>query len=414
MSRRVRAEEDEDLLDGEALGEVSENVKTMNSTLMAMLSGVLLLAVALIIMTAVLLSHDHSPVGVPVPLPVPVPAPVPPPAAEMSGVWPATEGKTRFIMAQDIDWPPYAYLGVPPESDFDVGGIGRDIIRGMAELCNWDVTVVQTDWAGCWNEGAIGSSLLYGVFDGCMTYTHTVGERNRFVEFSEPILQMNKPAGIITRLDANGVPVIDGNHNLNGINVVDVTGWAPTADTLAIAMNDCTSTRFINFTMLDALPTPEGVSPNDVALEALLDGRADVMWVYADQAYNYRPNQPGVTPEWNVEMWGRLGQPNGFAYIHTGMLEHTYNGTTLTMSKKGSGVPAVINPCLRQFLQTQQYYDICTFHHLEASCFHNSYFPAVATADLHPHVYELSTPQLSALNHGTCAEGYCPCPAVAR
>ena len=32
---------------------------------------------------------------------------------------------------------------------------------------------------------------------GCMTYTHTYGARNRFMEFSRPILKDNKPAGIL-------------------------------------------------------------------------------------------------------------------------------------------------------------------------------------------------------------------------
>lgn len=414
---RIRAEEEEsDLL--ESGGETARNVKAMTNVMVAMLAGVSVLAVVLMIMIAVLLSRTQPPLAAPpaavapaAPVTDPVPVPAPVPVAPLSGVWPNVDGKLKLIMAQDVDWPPYAYMGVPPESDFDVAGIGHDIVLGMGALCNWDVTVVQTDWAGCWNQGAIGSSLLNGVYHGCMTYTHTVGERNRFVEFSEAILQMNKPAGILTRLDADGHPVIDGNNNLQGVNVVDVSGWAPTADTLAIAVNDCNGQRFAGFNMLPPLETPEGQSPNDVALEALLDGRADAMWVYADQAYNYRPNQPGVTPEWNAEMWGRFGQPNGFAYIHTGMLEHTTNGTTLSMSKKGSGVADVLNPCLRNFMQTQQYYDICQTHGMVSQCFTNSHFPAAAAPT--QSVYAVSTPELTGLPEGDCAHGYCPCPAQA-
>ena len=59
-------------------------------------------------------------------------------------------------MAQDIDWPPYAYLATPPESDFTVAGFGKDIIEGMANLCKFDVTVVQTKWSNCWDAGEIG------------------------------------------------------------------------------------------------------------------------------------------------------------------------------------------------------------------------------------------------------------------
>jgi len=331
------------------------------------------------------------------------------PQQAMNGVFPDADGKLKLILAQDIDWPPYAYVAVPPEGDFDVAGLPHDIMLGMADLCDWDVTVVQTNWNGCWDQGKIGANLLNGDYNGCMAYTNTVGERNRFMEFSESVLQSNKPAGIITRLDANGVPVIDGNNNLDGVTVVDVTGWAPTADTLAVGMNDCTNTRFTGFNMLPALVTPEGASPNDVALEALLDGRADAMWIYADQAYNYRADQPGVTPVWDVDLWARFGQPNGFAYIHTGMLEHTNNGTTLTMSRKGSGLPDVVNPCLREFMQTQQYFDICETHGLTSACFPNSFFPP-PDADHHDHIYFSSTPDLAGQSEGTCSHGYCPCP----
>ena len=64
-----------------------------------------------------------------------------------------------------------------------------------------------------------------------MSYTHTAGERNRFLDFSNGILQSNKPAGILVRL-VNGLPEIDGNNDMDGINVTDITGWAPTSDGL--------------------------------------------------------------------------------------------------------------------------------------------------------------------------------------
>jgi hypothetical protein len=302
-------------------------------------------------------------------------------------------------------------MSVPPDSDFDVAGLGHDMIQAMGELCGFDVTVVQTNWGQCWDQGRIGSSLLNGVYNGCMTYTHTVGMRNRFVEFSDAILQQNKPAGLITRLDGNGNPVISGNNNLEGVNVVDVTGWAPTPDTLAVATNDCTGERFNGFHMLDPVPCPAdgsaGNGPNDCALNALMDGRADAVWLYADQGYNYRPDQPGITPEWDTDLWSRFGQPNGFAYIHTGMLEHTYNGTTIAMGKKGSGIADFLNPCIAQFLQTETYNELCLKHHVEGSCFQNEFTDPGLTST--PKDYELSTPELST----TCADGYCPCSAGA-
>jgi len=64
-----------------------------------------------------------------------------------------------------------------------------------------------------------------------MTYTHTRGQRPRFMEFSRSILGLNKPAGLLTRI-SGGVPAVNGASTLNGLKVADVNGWAPTADTL--------------------------------------------------------------------------------------------------------------------------------------------------------------------------------------
>jgi len=339
-------------------------------------------------------------------------------SAPLSGVWPSMDGRMKLMMAQDINFPPYAFITDPLHGgefdDYHLTGIGHDMIHGMGDLCDWDVTVVQTPWTDCWAPGTIGRDLLAGVYHGCMTYTHTAGERNRHVEFSDSILQHNKPAGLVTRLDAEGRPVIDGTHNLTDVKVVDVTGWAPTADTLARGINDCTNTSFAGFQMLplSAVSVREGSTANDAALEALLDGRADAMWIYADQAYNFRANQSGVIPSWNESLWSRLGKPNGFAYIHTGMLEHAYNGTTIAMSKKGSGLAERLNPCLKRYLQTEHYYETCKKYHVEGACFPNKFFKP---EDLNTtkHVYELSTPDLRDHAEGGCEFGYCLCTEAA-
>ena len=108
---------------------------------------------------------------------------------------------------------------------------------GIAGRCH--VTTVQTQWSKCWGSNVIGEGLATGEFHGCMTYTHTTGQRNRFVEFSDGILQMNKPAGILTRLN-NGVPVVSPTTvDFTGIKLGDVTGWAPTPDTFVFNKNYC-------------------------------------------------------------------------------------------------------------------------------------------------------------------------------
>ena len=103
-----------------------------------------------------------------------------------------------------------------------------------------------------------------------MTYTHTAGQRNRFVDFSNGILKMNKPAGLIVRMNqTSGEPEIDGTSNLKGKKVVDVVGWAPTNDGLAIVENRCTTTgekrgRFLGYTIIT--PTVDTGNANDDAL----------------------------------------------------------------------------------------------------------------------------------------------------
>ena len=48
-----------------------------------------------------------------------------------------------------------------------------------------------------------------------------------------------------------------------GLKVVDVVGWAPTADTLALAENKCTKERFTGFTIVQ--PTVTTANANNEA-----------------------------------------------------------------------------------------------------------------------------------------------------
>lgn len=114
---------------------------------------------------------------------------------------------------------------------------------------------VQTDWTDCWGSGGtIGLGLAQGHYHGCMSYTHTRGMRNRFVEFTHGILNVNKPAGLLVRLRSDGKPEVSSYHDLSGLTVVDVARWAPTEDGLAFVNNDCTGGKFDGWTMVT---TPE-------------------------------------------------------------------------------------------------------------------------------------------------------------
>ncbi len=195
---------------------------------------------------------------------------------------PGAGDKIKIILAQDIDWPPYAFFSTPPEGDFALAGFGNDIAHNLTTVCpDLEITTVQTKWAQCWDAGAIGGGLLDGHYHGCMTYTHTHGARTRFLEFSNGVLKENKPAGLLVRLDVNtGKPFVSPQDDLSGKTIVDVVGWAPTADTLGIVKNKCTKKPFKNYII--KTPAELGVTstgnPNDDAMTALRQGLADAIW----------------------------------------------------------------------------------------------------------------------------------------
>jgi hypothetical protein len=180
--------------------------------------------------------------------------------------------KPKVILAQDTNYPPYTSLG----EDLGISGFGPDFARGLTEVCSIDIVLVETAWSNCWGSNKIGPGLLNGDYHGCTTYTNTKGVRNRYLEFSAPILAMNKAAGILTRLEG-GVPVVDGMSSLSGVNVGDVVGWAPTADVLITSTNQCTGETFSGFTLVQNDGT-DGFE-NDVALKQLLDGGVDALWI---------------------------------------------------------------------------------------------------------------------------------------
>jgi len=60
------------------------------------------------------------------------------------------------------------------------------------------------------------------------------------MDFSHGILDHNKAAGLLVRLDKDGNPEVPVDTNLKGVRIADVNGWAPTADTLKLLHNTCT------------------------------------------------------------------------------------------------------------------------------------------------------------------------------
>jgi len=112
---------------------------------------------------------------------------------------------------------------------------------------------------------------------------------------------------------------------------------------------------------------------------------------------------PG-SPE-NCTLWDGLGTT--YAFVQTGMFEHEVAGTTLSISKIGSGVPDILNPCIQKFIQTEAYYNACDKWGLTEDCFRNDFFPENVT-NATTGYYSIPTNELTT----SCSDGYCACPAI--
>jgi len=289
----------------------------------------------------------------------------------------------------------------------------------MADACGLEITFVQNNWANCWDPDGykpdspgIGKGLLNHWFDGCSTYTHAQGVRNRFVEFTHSILDANKPAGLLTLLREDGTPRVDGKENLAGRKVVDVGGWVPTADGMEYVENQCTGKSYAP----RCVDNGDGVQSdcytllvgdgNDAAMKMLRSGEADAMFVYADQAYNYEcsadgKSHSGADPTWDCDLWKGFG--TDYAYVQTGQFGHAINGTTLALAPKGSGLAELLNPCIQSFLKTKEYYDLCIKYDMVETCYRNEFFSSTIK-DKKPYMLPTN------MQTTGCANGYCSCP----
>jgi hypothetical protein len=304
----------------------------------------------------------------------------------------------------DIDYPPYAYQD---STTGELTGMGKDIADGMtaatsAQCAGITITVVQTSWSDCWTSAGLGTKLDDGTLDACMTYTHTKGQRDEVADFSDAFLNDNKAAGLLTKLDANGNPMVTGYDDLSGLKVVDVGGWAPTADGLGYVENKCTSSGYADSSTFTLQVAEGATNNNELALSMVLDGTSDVAFIYSDQAYQYQTAcTTNATTTWTCSTWNGFGTT--YAYVQTGQFGHVHAGTTLAMSKKGSGIVGQLNPCLVEFMATSDYYDLCVKYDLVDTCHANTFFPGGSAATTE--VYDLPTSSQS----GDCSNGYCPC-----
>ena len=320
------------------------------------------------------------------------------------GIMPGKD-KPRIVLAQDIHYPPYATLD---EEDLTLSGFAIELAQGIERMAPDEIEFVfsETKWANCWNSGQIGQGLANGWFHGCMSYTENRGQRQRSMDFTHGILDRNKAAGLLVRLDKDGNPEVPADTNLHGLKVADVNGWAPTSDTLKLLSNSCTGEKFSEFMMV----IPE--TGNDAALKLLLDREVDAVYIYADQAAHYKKPcvegtaLPVADGGWDCKMWERFEKD--FAYIQTGLYEFSRNGTTLSMHKKGSGLNEILNPLIDRFLRTEEYYKLCEKWDLTHSCYKNEFFPDNHKINYEETPYRLPTSHM--VPSQSCSTGYCQCP----
>jgi len=256
-----------------------------------------------------------------------------------------------------------------------------------------------------------------------MTYTNTLGVRQTVAEFSHAILKDNRPAGILTSLNTDGTPKVNGFDDMSGKRVMDVGGWAPTQDTFATMINHCTNQAYsTNITWSASSPPPAcnanvypgscpgsndpccGLNANDLAIQALKQGTVDAVYIYSDQVGEYMCSNPNSGSK-QCSLWNNFG--TDYAYIQTGQMHYVVNGTTLVMGKKNAGKAALVNDCLNSYMRTAAYYNVCQKYTGWASikCYPNSHFPAASATTSHAHT---PTNQLTT----ACATGYCSCPTT--
>jgi hypothetical protein len=182
------------------------------------------------------------------------------------------------------------------------------------------------------------------------------------------------------------------------VKVVDVAGWAPTADNIQMAVNDCTGEKFAYTDIEFVTPPTEG---NKAAMEMLKSGAADAIWVYSDQGASCS----GALDTDDCSNWGGLGTE--YAYIHTGM-NFAINGTTMAIGKRNSGASKLLDPCIKKVLQTKEYHDLCVEVDKYEVCWPNEFFVTPINIEYYNKPHSVKTGS----EVKTCADGYCACPAT--
>jgi hypothetical protein len=310
----------------------------------------------------------------------------------------------RILLGMAPDYAPYTDWTptVPPQ----LGGFNKEFMDLMEPTCGLKVEAFLGAWSNCWTTKPaaiyfpevseyIGDYIREGIVHGCTAYTHAQGERGYTLEFTHSILGGLKTAGILTRL-VNGKPIVSPQlSDFTNVKVGDVSGWAPTPDTFGFNINYCTGEKIIAPTTIHQAAAGDGNIPG---IEALKAGEFDALYLYSDQIYNFqRPTSMAS------EKALAAGLGTDFAYIQFGLDQWSYNGTTLAISKRGSGLKDVLDPCIKKVSMTKAYTELCESYFEPASCIQNEF----STPTDSSYFYDAKMNERT--DSYMCADGYCTC-----
>ena len=323
-----------------------------------------------------------------------------PPVPGVLGGGPTLGAHAHVVLGIAPDYPPYTAWGGGDGEPIALSGFSYEIGGLFEPMCGIKVDYALSTWSQCWTKKEntrsapyfaeiaeyVGDGIEAGIVHGCAAYTHTKGERGLSLDFTHAVLGDLKTAGILTRLEG-GAPVVSPSlTDYSNVKLCDVTGWAPTLDTFKFNKNYCTSdhAKFVG------TPTAMAEDGPAFAVQALKDGTCDALYIYSD------------TLKGELEKEAPASWASGFGteigYIHTGLDQWSLNGTTFAISKKGSGLPALLNPCIDKVVQTAEYRAICEKYFSPTSCIGGTdeilFYDA--TMDTRTDAY-------------TCADGYCTC-----
>lgn len=321
----------------------------------------------------------------------------------------ADAASVRLAFGQN--YPPYDRLTshhhVPTGSPIpaDAEGFGIEFAREACATCSLDCHLVAESYNELWSfENRIGSAIASGAVDAGSMFTHTYDRAERGVRFSDAITR-SRPAGILTRLTADGNPVVRASSDLTHHKIGLVRGWATSAASLIRMTNSCTREAF-SANAWTVEPVDMGFGP-DAAVRALLRGEVDALFMYSSTLSDRRDCDG---PACDASLYDASLLGSRYAWIHTGLVEYAANGTTLAFgSDEDSTAIELLNPCIQATMASPAYARLCAKYRdlgfESIKCFGDG---DSSSPEEMPNAHRI------AAGFDDCQKGYCGCGGMAR